>query len=43
MGYWQHWRLAMLSSLALFIHAWFPDILKNYASERICPKQHKSK
>ena len=42
MGYWQHWKIAMLCSLALFIHAWIPDILEGYASERICPKQNKS-
>ena len=36
MTYWKHWRLAMSCALALFIHAWYPDILENYASDRIC-------
>ena len=33
MTYWQHWWLAISSSAALFIHAWFPFILENYASK----------
>lgn len=42
-GYWRHWWIAMSSSLALFIHAWFPNILKYYASNKICPKNEKNK
>ena len=38
MSYWQHWKLAMKCSLALFIHAWYPDVLEDYASNKICPK-----
>ena len=37
MSYWQHWKMAMKCSLALFIHACYPDILENYASDRIGP------
>ena len=40
MGYWQHWYIAMSSSIALFIHAWFPNLLKYYASNKICPKRN---
>ena len=36
MTYWQHWRLAMSCSIALFIHAWYPDVLEKYASDRLC-------
>ena len=36
--YWKHWWTAMSCSIALFIHAWFPDILVTYASDKICPK-----
>ena len=36
MTYWKHWKLAMSCALALFIHAWYPDVLENYASDRIC-------
>ena len=39
MTYWQHWWLAISSSAALFIHAWFPFILENYASKNILSKQ----
>ena len=38
MTYWQHWWLAISSSAALFIHAWFPNILENYASKNILSK-----
>ena len=34
-GYWEHWRFAMKISLALFIHAWFPNILTDYASKKM--------
>lgn len=40
MGYWQHWYIAMSSSIALFVHAWFPNLLKYYASNKICPKRN---
>jgi hypothetical protein len=33
--YWKHWRHAMSMSLALFIHAWFPNILTDYASKKM--------
>ena len=36
MTYWQHWWLAMSSSITLFIHAWYPDVLEKYASDRLC-------
>ena len=36
MSYWQHWKHAMLCGIALIIHAWFPWILKDYTSKRIC-------
>jgi hypothetical protein len=35
MGYFTHWKRAMEMSIALFIHAWIPDIFKTYASERM--------
>jgi|TARA_R100000742_G_C4277702_1_gene99804 hypothetical protein len=41
MTYWQHWWLAMSCSISLFIHAWIPFILENYASEKICPRHKK--
>ena len=41
MTYWQHWWLAISSSVALFIHAWFPFILENYASKNILSKHLK--
>ena len=31
-GYAPHWRRAMSMSIALFIHAWIPNILHDYAS-----------
>jgi hypothetical protein len=34
-SYFQHWKRAMSMSIALFIHAWIPDLLKTYASERM--------
>ena len=34
-GYWEHWRRAMLCSAALFVHAWFPFILEDYASNKL--------
>ncbi|MBT4764532.1 hypothetical protein HOO14_06015 [bacterium] len=38
MTYWEHWFNATSSGLALLIHAWFPCILKDYASNKICKK-----
>jgi hypothetical protein len=35
MGYWEHWWRAMKCSLALFIHAWYPNILEDYASKEL--------
>lgn len=35
MGYWKHWYRAMKLSLALFIHAWLPDVLSDYASKEL--------
>ena len=35
MGYWKHWYRAMKISLALFIHAWLPDTLSDYASKEL--------
>ena len=29
-GYWKHWWRAMKCSYALWIHAWFPNVLKDY-------------
>ena len=35
-GYWKHsWRAIKISG-ALFIHAFLPDVLSNYASEELC-------
>jgi len=35
MNYWKHWYRAMSMSIALFIHAWLPDVLENYASDKM--------
>lgn len=35
-GYWEHWSVATRSGIALLIHAWFPNILQDYASNLIC-------
>ena len=32
LGYWEHWWIAMKLSGALFIHAFLPDVLTDYAS-----------
>ena len=42
LGYWQHWFFAMKLSLALFVHAWYPDVLETYVSDQIC-KNEKSR
>ena len=34
-GYWQHWLRAMKCGVALIIHAWFPDVLTDYASKEL--------
>ena len=33
MSYFHHWVRAMSMSIALFIHAWLPNVLENYASD----------
>lgn len=38
-GYWKHWSVATCAGIALLIHAWFPDLLPNYASQLICPNK----
>ena len=35
MSYAQHWWRAMSMSIALFIHAWIPNLLKTYASDKM--------
>jgi|TARA_R100001129_G_scaffold111800_1_gene76870 hypothetical protein len=35
MGYFTHWYRAMKLSLALFIHAFIPDLFSNYASKEL--------
>lgn len=40
MGYTSHWRRAMSMSLALFIHAWLPDVLETYASNKMNGVKH---
>lgn len=42
-SYWKHWRFAMTISLSLFIHAWFPNLLVTYASDRLCKENHTKK
>jgi len=34
-GYFAHWKRAMQMSVALFIHAWIPDVLQTYASDKM--------
>jgi hypothetical protein len=38
MNYFQHLWHALSSGVALIIHAFFPFILKDYASNKICKK-----
>ena len=40
MSYIEHWQRSMSMSIALFIHAWIPDILETYASDKINNNQH---
>jgi|TARA_B100000424_G_C22861830_1_gene459266 hypothetical protein len=35
MSYWEHWWRAIKISLALFIHAWLPNVLTDYASKEL--------
>lgn len=35
LGYWNHWWRAMKLSGALFIHAFLPDVLTDYASKEL--------
>ena len=35
MGYFKHWWRAMKLSGALFIHAFLPDVLTDYASKKL--------
>ena len=35
MGYWEHWWRAMKKSYALWFHAWFPSLYKDYASKEL--------
>ena len=35
MSYFQHWWRAMSMSIALFIHAFIPNLLESYASEKM--------
>ena len=35
LGYWEHWWRAMKLSGALFIHAFIPDVLTDYASKKL--------
>jgi len=34
-SYLGHWKRAMSMSIALFIHAWIPDVFPTYASDKI--------
>ena len=34
-SYTAHWKRAMQMSVALFIHAWIPDVLQTYASNKM--------
>ena len=38
MSYWKHWWHATTCGVALIIHAWLPNVLKDYASNKICKK-----
>ncbi len=35
MSYLGHWKRAMSMSIALFIHAWLPNTLHDYASKKM--------
>ena len=34
-SYVSHWKRAMSMSVALFIHAWLPNVLSTYASDKM--------
>lgn len=34
-SYTHHWVRAMKMSIALFVHAWIPDVLQTYASDKM--------
>ena len=38
MTYFQHWRRSMSMGIALVIHAWFPNVLETYASDKMHEK-----
>lgn len=38
MSYLGHWKRAMSMSIALFIHAWIPNVLHDYASNKMNEK-----
>ncbi len=40
MGYKTHWWRAMSMSVALFIHAWLPDMFPTYASNKMNGVKH---
>ena len=40
-SYWKHWLRAMKLSIALFIHAFIPNILTDYASKELNSKTRK--
>jgi hypothetical protein len=40
MGYLRHLALSLRLSLALFIHAFIPSVLKTYISDRICKDEN---
>tara|TARA_A100001388_G_scaffold24377_1_gene15835 strand:- start:183 stop:326 length:144 start_codon:yes stop_codon:yes gene_type:complete len=35
MGYLEHWWRAMKCSVVLFVHAWYPDVWKDYVSKEL--------
>ena len=41
--YFEHWLTATKCGIALLIHAWFPFVLEDYASKRICKKKKSAK
>ena len=40
-SYWRHLAFALRLSLALFIHAFIPSVLKNYVTSKICKEKNK--
>jgi hypothetical protein len=43
MNYLRHLAFALSLSLALFVHAFIPSVLKTYVSDRICKDKNKIK